>query len=261
MLVAPKPVLQGERTEEAEGGSVEQKREGKDVRSESQTSVEEACAPGQPVHDTHNSERLNKATGKTSREMHTRLSSAEVYGSLKYDMLSGATTALKGLHGRRRQQAGGPHEDGLKECGGAVSCSDHSTLKPRNVIIGGKSGNSIWPDQPGEHRQGGSINPLSTANHRSERGHQLVMVHGTCCYLCCTVLHYTWVHSLLELTGLPVFCLHHVLPLQESLRAAPVEGGCYTQWWQAAAAGGQSCCGGWDSMVGRKVSFLHYSKV
>jgi len=180
VLVTPKPALQGEEREEAVGACVEQRREGRDFPSESQTSLEEACAPGQPISDAQHPDQMDdETTDRTFGEPKTRLSSAEVYGSFKYDVLSEATTVLRELHGTSRLQVGRSHKDGLKECDTAVSGDHHSTaVRARSVIIGGMSSNSVWPaDQLWEHLQGAtSTHVTNTASHKrlSEKQQQLV---------------------------------------------------------------------------------------
>ena len=180
VLVTPKPALQGEEREEAVGACVEQRKEGRDFPSESQTSLEEACAPGQPISDTQHPEQVDdETTDRTFGEPKMRLSSAEVYGSFKYDVLSEATTALRELHWTSRLQAGGSLKDGLKECGTAVSGSHPSTaVKPRSVIIGGMSSNSVWPgDQLWGHLQGAtSTHAINTASHKRLREQQQQLV-------------------------------------------------------------------------------------
>lgn len=188
--ITPIPALRGERREVAGEGCVEQTREGRDARSESQTSLEEACAPRQPAQD---SEHPNETTGETHGEVQMRLSSAEAYGSFKYNVVSGATVVLKELQGRSRLQAEGVLEERLKECSDAISGSDHSTVKPRSVIIGGKSSNSIWPEQSGEHPQGAVIHLPNTANLKSKSAKRQLLVARTCyrvgTYAGSTVLH------------------------------------------------------------------------
>ena len=188
VLVAPASGLPKEKLEDEElskarrvpeAGKIGREKEGMVLlQTESQTSVEEACAPGGPANNTHNSELMDKGRDVAETKVNVRLSKAEVYASMNYNMLSKATNALKGLHGRSKLQAGWPLEDGVRDSSCTVCGSDRSTLKPRSVIIGGKSSSNLWPEQSMEPGQEGHSNLLSTAPHKNERKQQLVMAHG-----------------------------------------------------------------------------------